>query len=147
MGVSVGPQRLVRCWRPLAVGHRASEGPRNARVRTAGGAFVILKVRAMFGSVVSLDFTRQFGESLELQCFQFVTPPIEFRLARKSIPLQEWQACNTKLYDLQHSPRVDEWSRYGNRFINDLHHRDDVMTCGVLSKYLVMETYGLAWEV
>ena len=107
---------------------------------------MILTVKALFGSVVSLDFTIQFGESVELECFQFVTPPIEFRLLRKGTALQDWQDRNTEMYDLQHGPGTKEWSRHGHWFINDLEHRRDVMTCGVLSKNLVMETRGLGLE-
>lgn len=47
---------------------------------------------------------------------------------------------------LQHCPGVDEWTRDGHSFINDVHHRHDVMTCGVLSKALAVETRGLAGE-
>lgn len=107
---------------------------------------MILTVRAIFGSVVSLDYTKQFGESLELECFQFVTPPIEFRLLRNGISLQDWQDGNTELYDLQHGPGTKQWSRQGHWFMNDLDHRRDVMTCGVLSKNLVMATRGLGLE-
>lgn len=130
----------------MAVVQRAAERPRTARFRAAAGAVVILTVRAMFGSAASLDFTTQFGESVELECFQFVAPPIEFRLVRKSSPLQGWQAGNTEMYDLQHGPGVHEWKRDGHSFLNDLQHRYDVMTCGVLSKQLSMETRGLGGE-
>ena len=47
------------------------------------------------------------------------------------------------MYDLQHGPGVEEWSSRGHRFINDLKHRHDVMTCGVLSQGLIMETRGV----
>jgi hypothetical protein len=96
------------------------------------------------GSTLSLDLRNTFGQSVELQCFQFITPPIEFRLLRKETPLQEWQAGNTEIYDLQHPPSVAEWARDGHSFTNDLCHREDVMTCGVLSQDLRMETRGLA---
>jgi hypothetical protein len=43
------------------------------------------------------------GEQVELQAFHFVTPPIESRLLRGDLPLQEWQAGNTEMYDLQHA--------------------------------------------
>ena len=130
----------------MAVGPRTQKGLKEIGSRAAGGESVILTVRDLFGSSASLDFTKQFGESVELQCFSFVTPPIEFRLVRGNTALQEWQAGNTETYDLQHGPGVEDWSRRGHLFVNDLHHRHDVMTCGVLSKNLVMETRGLAWE-
>jgi hypothetical protein len=85
-----------------------------------------------------------FGPLVELQSFQFVAPPSEFRLLRKETPLQDWQAANTEMYDLQHPPSVAEWTRDGHSFTNDLCHRKDVMTCGVLSQHLRMETRGLA---
>ena len=47
------------------------------------------------------------------------------------------------MYDLQHSPAVKQWARDDHWFTNDLNHRHDVMTCGVLSQGLVMETRGL----
>src|SRR5215471_16142525 len=99
------------------------------------------------GSSISLDFSNQFGESVELCCFQFVEPPIEFRLTRRGVPLQEWQAGNTEIYDLQHGHGIKEWCHDGYWFINDLDHRNDVMTCGVLSKELIMETRGLSLPV
>jgi len=36
------------------------------------------------------------------------------------------------------------WARDGHWFINDLHDRTDVVTCGILSKGLSIETRGLA---
>jgi hypothetical protein len=105
---------------------------------------VLLTLGGAFGCTLSLDLRKRFGELVELQCFQFITPPIEFRLMRHSLALQDWQAVNTNIYDLQHPPSVTTWSRDGHYFNNDLHHRNDVMTCGVLSKGLFMETRGLA---
>jgi len=107
---------------------------------------VILTLSGISGSPLSLDLRKQFGESVELESFHFVRPPLEFRLVRQRTPLQEWQSANTDMYDLQHGPGVKEWSRDGRRLINDLDHRHDVMTCGVLSKDLVMETRGLAFD-
>ena len=104
---------------------------------------MILTLSAPSGSGVSLDFSNQLGESVELCCFEFVEPPIEFRLTRRDLPLQEWQAGNTEMYDLQHGPGIKQWCRDGHSFINDLDYRKDVMTCGVLSKGLVMETRGI----
>ena len=104
---------------------------------------MILSLTAPFGTSISLDFGKQLGEPVEVQAFHFVTPPIEFRLLHGDLPLQQWQTGNTEMYDLQHGPGVEEWSSRGHRFINDLKHRHDVMTCGVLSKGLIMETRGL----
>jgi hypothetical protein len=107
---------------------------------------VVLTFSGAFGCTLSLDLRKRFGESVELQCLQFVTPPIEFRLLRQDVPLQDWQAANTGMYDLQHPPSVARWARDGHWFTNDLHHRSDVMTCGVLSKDLYMETRGLGLQ-
>lgn len=104
---------------------------------------MILPLNAPSGSSISLDFREKLGESVELCCFQFVEPPIEFRLTRRGLPLQEWQAGNSEMYDLQHGPGTKEWGRDGHWFVNDLDHRHDVMTSGVLAKDLVMETRGL----
>ena len=104
---------------------------------------MILTLSAPSGSSISLDFNNQFGESVELCCFQFVEPPIEFRLTRRGVPLQEWQAGNTEIYDLQHGHGIKEWCRDGHSFVNDLDYRKDVMTGGVLSKGLMMETRGM----
>ena len=104
---------------------------------------MILTLSAPSGSGITLDFSNQLGESVELCCFQFVKPPIEFRLMRRGFPLQEWQAGNAEMYDLQHGPGIKRWCRDGHWFINDLDHRKDVMTCGILSKGLVMETRGI----
>ena len=95
------------------------------------------------GSIIDLDVRSQFGELVELECFQFLAPPIEFRLLRNATLLQEWQSANTDMYDLQHPARVANWARDDHWFVNDLHHRDDAVTCGVLSKDLKMETRGL----
>ncbi|MBZ5505111.1 MAG: hypothetical protein LAO78_06470 [Acidobacteriia bacterium] len=107
---------------------------------------MMLTLRGPFGSSISLDFRARFGESVELQCFQFVVPPIEFRLVRGSRPLQDWQQSNTEIYDLQHGPGVKEWARDGHSFVNDIDHRHDVMTCGLLSRDLLMETRGLGLD-
>ena len=107
---------------------------------------MILTLRARSGSPISLDFRKHFGEAVELECFHFVTPPLEFRLVRERTALQEWQSASTDLYDLQHGPGLTEWSRDDHGFINDLDHRQDVATCGVLSKNLTMETRGLGLE-
>ena len=104
---------------------------------------MILTLSAPSGSGISLDFSKQLGESVELCCFEFVEPPIEFRLARGGLPLQEWQGGNTEIYDLQHGPGIKEWCRDGHWFINDLDHRKGTITCGVLSKGLMMETRGI----
>ena len=39
---------------------------------------------------------------------------------------------------------MTQWTRDGHLFINDLDHRRDVMTCGLLSLNLTTETRGLA---
>lgn len=104
---------------------------------------MILTLQAPSGSTIKFDFRDQLGSSVELDCFRFVEPPVEFRLTRNGVPLQEWQAGNTDMYDLQHGPLVREWCRDDHWFQNDLAHRDDVATCGVLSRDLVMETHGL----
>ena len=104
---------------------------------------MILHLAGSFGSTISLDLRERFGERAELECFHFVLPPIEFRLVRNGVALQEWQSGNTEMYDLQHGPQLTEWSRNRHRFINDLKHRSDVATCGILSKDVTMETRGL----
>ena len=101
---------------------------------------------APYGATISLDFRKQFGDRAELDCFQFVIPPIEFRLVRNGKSLQEWQPANTEMYDLQHGPGVAEWARDDHWFINDLVHRRDVMTCGLLSQNVMMETRGLGFD-
>jgi hypothetical protein len=53
---------------------------------------------------------------------------------------------NTDILDLQHGPGVKEWARDGHSFINDVDHRHDVMTCGLLSRDLLMETRGLGLD-
>jgi hypothetical protein len=108
---------------------------------------MIVTIEARAGERISLDLTRSLGERVEIECFQFAVPPIEFRLARNSQPLQAWQTGNTKLYDLQHAPPGKNWCRDGHAFINDLQHRDGVATCGVLSKDLTLETTGLGFHI
>lgn len=107
---------------------------------------MILAFENPFGSTLSLDLRKRFGESVELESFHFVAPPVEFRLTRLGVPLQDWQTANTEMYDLQHGPSVAIWERAGHWFRNDLRHRNDVMTCGVLSRDLCMETRGLALQ-
>jgi hypothetical protein len=107
---------------------------------------MMLTLRRPFGSTISLDCRERYGHCVELNCFQFLIPPLEFRLVRNGKPLQDWQPANTDLYDLQHGPGVTQWTRDGHLFINDLDHRRDVMTCGLLSLNLMMETRGLALD-
>jgi len=104
---------------------------------------MMLTLQVPFGSSISLDFRARFGEYIELECFQFVVPPVEFRLLRCARPLQDWQRSNTDMYDLQHGPGMKEWSRDGHWFVDDVHHQQNVMTCGLLSRDLFMETRGL----
>lgn len=80
---------------------------------------MVLAFENPFGSTLSLDLRKRFGESVELQSFQFVAPPVEFRLTRRGVPLQDWQTANTEMYDLQHGPSVAIWERAGHRFTND----------------------------
>jgi hypothetical protein len=107
---------------------------------------VIVTLRGCAGSVLNLDVRHQLGPHVELEFFQFVIPPIEFRLVRREVPLQRWHAGNCELFDLQHPPSARHWSRDDHEFVNDLAHRSDVSTCGVLSQELAMETRGLAFE-
>jgi hypothetical protein len=60
---------------------------------------VILSFSAPSGSTLSLDLREQFGERVEIECFHFIIPPVEFRLVRNSNALQEWQPENTEMYD------------------------------------------------
>ena len=107
---------------------------------------MMLSLTSTFGGTLSLDLRKQFGQRVELDCFQFVIPPVEFRLVRDSRPLQEWQPANTEMYDLQHGPGVGQWARDDHWFINDLDHRHDVLTCGLLSQDLMMEFRGLGFD-
>lgn len=66
----------------------------------------MLTLSAPSGSDISLDFSNQLGESVELCCFELIEPPVEFRLTRRGLPLQEWQVGNTEMYDLQHGPGI-----------------------------------------
>jgi hypothetical protein len=50
------------------------------------------------------------------------------------------------MYDLQHAPGVTHWSRGHHWFLNDLDHRTDAVTCGMLSRDLAMEMRGLAFR-
>ena len=95
---------------------------------------MMLSLRAPFGGTISLDLRKRFGDRVELDCFQFVIPPVEFRLGRNKRPLQDWQAANTDMYDLQHGPGAEQWARDDHWFVNDLDHRHDVLTCGLLSQ-------------
>ncbi len=99
---------------------------------------MIITISGRAGQPISLDVREQFGERVEIDCFHFIVPPIEFRLVRNGAPLQDWQAGSTEMYDLQHPARAKEWSRDGHRLVDDLQHRDDVMTCGVLAKDLAI---------
>lgn len=108
---------------------------------------MIITISGPAGQPLSLDLREQFGERAEIDCFHFIVPPIEFRLVRNGAPLQDWQCGSTEMYDLQHPARAKAWSRDGHRFVNDLRHRDDSVTCGVLSKELAIETTGLAFPI
>jgi hypothetical protein len=62
---------------------------------------MIFSLNAPSGATISLDLEGLFGERVELEAFQFISPPIEFRLVRGDKPLQEWQKGNSEIYDLQ----------------------------------------------
>jgi len=108
---------------------------------------VIVTIEGLAGQRLNLDLSERLGARVELECFQFITPPIEFRLTRDGLPLQDRQIGNRDLYDLQHGPAVKDWSRDDHLFVNDCHHRNDVATCGVLSKGLTIETTGLNFAI
>ena len=97
---------------------------------------MIITITGSAGQAIGLDLREYFGDLLEIESFQFAVPPLEFRLVRNGVPLEDWQVGNTEMYDLQHPSKAKEWSRDGHRFINDLQHRNDVLTCGVLSQDL-----------
>ena len=107
------------------------------------GTDMILSLNAPSGSTISLDFAKLFGTRVELEAFQFILPPVDFRLVRGDKPLQEWQKGNSEIYDLQHCPGVKNWARDAHWFTNDLDHRNDVITCGILSRDLAMQPRGL----
>jgi hypothetical protein len=104
---------------------------------------MFLSLNGVSGSTISLDFEGLFGARVELEGFQFSIPPTDFRLVRWDNPLQEWQRGNPEVYDLQHCPGVKKWARDAHWFTNDFDHRHDVMTCGILSRGLAMQTQGL----
>ena len=108
---------------------------------------MIIAIRATAGQSISLDLRAPLGEHVEIECFHFLVPPIEFRLVRNGMPLQDWQPGSTEMYDLQHPAHVFLWQRHGHWFVNDLDHRDNAMTCGVLSKDLALETQGLGFSI
>lgn len=108
---------------------------------------MIVTIEGLAGRRLNLDLSERLGARVELECFQFITPPIKFRLTRDGLPLQDWQNGNVELYDLQHSPAVKDWCRDDHLFVNDCHHRVDVATCGVLSKGLTIETTGLNFDI
>src|SRR5215831_2678555 len=99
---------------------------------------MIISISGLAGQLISLDLREQLGERVEIECFHFLVPPIEFRLVRNGVPLQDWQAGSNAMYDLQHPSGVKEWSRDGHCFTNDLEHRDNVLTCGVLARELAV---------
>jgi hypothetical protein len=107
---------------------------------------MIVTYKGSAGARVSLDLTEQLGPRAEIEFFEFSPPPPEFRLTRNGVALQEWQCWADGTFDLQHPPTAKCWCRDGRQFFNDLEHRNDVATCGVLSKDLVIETRGLAAE-
>ena len=71
---------------------------------------MIITIVGRAGQHISLDLREQFREGVEIDCFQFIVPPIEFRLVRNGAPLQDWQAGSTETYDLQHPARADRKS-------------------------------------
>jgi hypothetical protein len=78
---------------------------------------VILIYEGNYGARLSLDMEG------ELEGFQFVSPAVEFRLARDGSPLGEWQECDTEYHTLQR-PCLGG-------------------TCGLTAKGLAMEIRGL----
>lgn len=77
---------------------------------------MILTYQGEAGSSISLDLSAQLGPRAEIESFEFLTPPPEFRLVRNGLPLQRWQPWADGLFDLQH-PRghfvLQVWPREG----------------------------------
>jgi hypothetical protein len=117
------------------------------RLHLAFEHFMIIAIRGTAGQFISLDLRAPLGEHVEIESFYFLVPPIEFRLVRNGVALQAWQPGNTEMYDLQHPAHARVWQRHGHWFVNDLDHRDDAMTCGVLSKDLALETRDLGFSI
>lgn len=108
---------------------------------------MIIHIAGIAGQPISLDLRQQLGERVEIECFHFLVPAIEFRLVRNGVPLQDWQLGTTEMYDLQHPTGAKTWSRDGHWFLNDLEHRSDVATCGALARDLALETTGLGFPI
>ena len=83
---------------------------------------MILKFSALYGSTVDLN---GMGE---IQGYEFLQPPIEYRFVRAGSAISEWMSPEPRYISLLHPVRTN----------------DTVRTRGLDSEDLVIETRGLA---
>jgi hypothetical protein len=55
---------------------------------------MIVEYQGVYGAVVRID------ESGELEGYQFINPPIEFRFLRMGCPFTEWEQCDADYHSL-----------------------------------------------
>lgn len=83
---------------------------------------MILKFTGLYGSTVDLD-----GNG-EIQGYEFLQPPIEYRFLRAGSPISEWMSPEPRYVSLLHPIRSN----------------DAVWTRGLDRENLAVETRGLA---
>jgi len=108
---------------------------------------MILKFDAPCGSTVSLDLSEKLGEQIEIDHLCFTAAPAEFRILRNGIGITLWHSGDTTTHNLQRTGLM-QWGESQSRGHDPLQffdrpHRRDVMTFGILTKGLALETRGL----
>lgn len=83
---------------------------------------MILKFTGLYGSTVDLN------GSGEIQGYEFLEPPIEYRFMRDGLPISEWMLLEPRYITLLHPVCTDE----------------GVRTVGFDTKGVTIETRGLA---
>lgn len=83
---------------------------------------MILKFSGLYGSTIDLN-----GNG-EIQGYEFLQPPIEYRFARAGSSISEWMSPEPRYISLLHPVRIDEM----------------VETKGLDTTSLTIETRGLA---
>ena len=92
---------------------------------------------------MSLDLRSQFGPRVELEMFNFIETPEEFRLCRDGKPICGWRPGDRELHDLQRT-HLPVWRERNTGFeYSDPPQETDHVTFGLSPVGLTLETNGL----
>jgi hypothetical protein len=105
-----------------------------------------VRISIPHNGATSIDIRGQFGPRVEIQGYNFIEPPIEYRFCRNGKPICDWRPGYTDFHDLQRGPLPRWWER-GTDFLYedpDPPHQQGHVTFGLSPVGLFIETRGLA---